>query len=223
MEKRIIAYAMACIQCKDRSEENMNNKKYRIPVVYFRQVFGLSENNGKLYSDLKKSCEKLRELKVHINGNDINLFNMVIYNKGYIDVSFSDKMKPHLSNLKGNYTNYNLYISHCFKSIYSIRIYELLQTRQDTNIKIMSIEEFKKALGLTKSYQYPSLIKHQIVNKVIKEFKDNLNVELCFKFIKDRRYAEPFRVEFSANENNKALVKKLTKKNKKSLITHRPK
>lgn len=222
-QKRILGYAIALIKVEDRekTESELSKTKFTIQVSNFKKAFNLKQQNGRLYLDLKEACNDLMDQKTTvINKKEkfTHVFNWCqdvkyIDKEGRIEINFTEAIAEFLTKLTKNFTKYNLFVSHSFKSVYTVRIYEMLQTRKDTNIKKMSFNEFKRVLQLPDSYKTPALIKAQILKKVQDELNTKLDLGFEFEFRRDKRFEGNFEVILKANKNEENVLSWLYEKN----------
>lgn len=128
-EGRLIRMLIAQIQPSDE-----DFKIYRIAVADFANLFGLS--GGSAYDQIKKASDELTSRKIRIEkGKDWLFMNWIssaeyTAGTGYVEICFDKKLKPYLLQLKGYFTQYELENVVTFKSVYSMRLYELLKAEQ---------------------------------------------------------------------------------------------
>lgn len=153
-EQRIILMLLAQIKMSDE-----DFKYYRITVANFAEILGLKGND--LYAELDKITKSLVSRTISIkNGKSflhMNWLSSAEYKSGsgYIELAFDPKLKPYLLQLKDHYTQYTFNTVLHFKSIYSIRLYELLKK-----------ESFKARNGyFDVFFQYQELREHFGVGK----------------------------------------------------------
>jgi plasmid replication initiation protein len=95
---------------------------------------------------------------------------------GYIDFTISPKMKKYLLQLKSSFTVYDIRnVINC-KSVYSIKIYQLLKQYEDIGFRKFTLDELRKTLGLPeKGYKRWGNLKDRIIDisqKELKKFSD---------------------------------------------------
>lgn len=123
-------------------------KTYRIGIEDFANLFGLSASNNSIYKFIYEAADALAGRRIRIKKNDgswlvLNWISSAEYKKGdgFVELCFDKKLKPYLLQLKGYYTQYQIEAISHFKSIYAIRLYELLKTEQ---FKINREAQFKR-------------------------------------------------------------------------------
>jgi hypothetical protein len=108
-----------------------------------------------------------------------------IEGSGYVEVSFHAKLKPYLLGLKGYYTQYELEKIVNFKSIYAIRIFELLKKEQfkanDVGYFKRSFEydELRVLLGIPKDeYTLFTNFKAKAIEIAVKDINANPDIKI---------------------------------------------
>ena len=103
------------------------------------------------------------------------------YKKGIVTIKLSDELKPFLIGLRGNFARYRLSEIISLKSIYAIRIYEILNGYLNENnlpyadnaVEIsVSIEELRKATDTVNKFERYSNFKLRVVDTALKEIND---------------------------------------------------
>lgn len=225
-QKRILAYAIGLIQKSQRECEipEFSNNTFTIQVNHFKQAFNIEERSGgSLYNQLKEATLKLAKEQLYYKNERknvevyLNWCQKIVYenDEGRIHIKFTEEISKYLTQIADNYTKYNVFISHSFKSTYSIRIYEIMQTRKDTNMIIMSYEDFRKILDIPKSYDKPTAIKTKILQKVAEDFK-RIGVNFIYEFVKDKRYDGNYKVILKTDKNDDDLLLWLNSKENKT-------
>ena len=128
-------------------------------------------------------------------------------NYSYISFQFTKSMSELLLNLADTvgYTKYNFMISHSLKSKHSIRIYELLQTRKDTNVIYMNLDEFYNALAVKDSYKRnQSDFKKRVLDVAKEELNEKFNLGFDYEVDKKAK-----KVTLIAKKNDNDLCKEI--------------
>ena len=108
--------------------------------------------------------------------------------KGYVSLCFDPKIKPLLLQLKGQFTNYFLKHIANLRSVYSIRIYELLKSYQRFGRKEFTIEFLRDTFQTSaKQYTRYNDFKKRILLSAQKELRDHTDIYFEFEEIKKGR------------------------------------
>lgn len=222
-QKRLVAYAIGLItkNHRDMCPDEFLKTKFVIHAKYFQEAFQLGNvKNGDTYRDLKEAVDLfMREVGVlKLSNNDKNYCKFIwvqqcnyIESEGKIELYFSSLITDFLINFTGTnkyYVNYSLFVSHALRSQYAIRLYEILQTRQDTNCLIMSLQKFKTMFELEDSIK-PSQIRSKILERAKKELNTKLDLGFDFELNKNNSYDGGYQLIISAKRNDKDIMKML--------------
>ncbi len=194
--------------------------EYRIDVKKFAEMFNLESHNvyetmkevvmGKFW-DREFTIPTIKDRKLRARW-----LISVEYgdNEGFLKICFHPKIKPFLSQLKKNFTSYYLEKIVQFKSIYSIRFYEisimhLNRSKKQKHKFAIGIKELKEKMGLASKYSRFSNFKTYVLDSAKKEINKHSDVSLTYTVIKLGR--SPHEIEFT-----------VTRKAVKSLTHHKP-
>jgi plasmid replication initiation protein len=197
-EGRLIRLLLA--QIKPEDEEL---KAYRISVADFAMVFGLNSQNGRLFELIDKASEALVSRKISIREEGkksfihMNWLSSAKYvdGEGYVELRFDVNLKPFLLQLKGYFTQYGLDRMIHFKSVYSIRLFELLKIEEfkaNYNGKFtrkFEYEELREKMGIEHD-EYPFFKDFRV--RIIETAKKELNINSDV-FIADIEYLKTMR------------------------------
>jgi plasmid replication initiation protein len=180
-QKRIV---LACIaQIKDPRLEITRDDEFIITAPYFSTLFDVSLKNS--YHQLKEATESLQKEVVVIHNPDIddpklsrivtNWFSSAKYydGEGKVIVSFNKHIIPYISKLKnGCFTQYRINQITKLKSVYAIRLYEILiceaYRKQDYEIEVSTL---KNMLGLVDKYPITAEFKRCVILPAIANIK----------------------------------------------------
>jgi len=101
--------------------------------------------------------------------------------KGHIVCSFDPKLKPYLLQLKEQFTKYQLENILKFKSVYSIRLYELAKSWEARGDFTVSVVEIRDVLGIGDKYKLYNDLKRYVLERSIKEINALTDIKLSFK------------------------------------------
>lgn len=230
LERRIIGYAIATITKEQRELpwEKFLSHEFYIDINYFKEIFKIKKTSGYIYEDLKEAGKRLTrrptELRDFLKGKNIagtiidfgqHEFNWIdfmefIDGEHKIKFRFSQTVMRYIHNLTNKlYVSYNLFLSHGFKSSYAIKMYEIMQTRKDSNMIILGLDEFKQIFSIPNSYKKPSMIVNKVLLPTQEELNEKLNLGFEFMIEKDRRYSGGYVITLSAKINNDDLINNL--------------
>jgi len=146
-EQRVILFLASLLKPGDE-----DFKDYSISVNEFSKLVGVN-NKGK-YKDIREITKKLisRVFTIHSNGEELQISWLssakYISGQGVVILSFDQKLKPYLLQLKSHFTTYKLYQVMQLKSSFSIRIYELLKQYQKLGTRVFEMKELREKLGI---------------------------------------------------------------------------
>lgn len=229
MQKRLIFYTISQLSNEDRKADfSFSEKKFLFKVKDFMKVLNLNNKGGKIYKEIEKEIAELQskpllyidkfDIKHRISwfsytayydrkaiknlkqNQQLNLQNLE--EEPFFVVKFTAEIAKFLTSLE-SYVRYNFFISHFLKSIHAIRIYELLQSRKDTNTIYMKLDEFCCILNLSDTYRNT---KSQLKKYVLERAKEELNTKLNLGF--DYKI-ENNRITIKAEKNDDDLFKEI--------------
>ena len=109
-----------------------------------------------------------------------------------IAITLNDQLKPYLINLKKHYTQYELADVLTMKSVYGIRIYELLQEiRQNRNIPKdgieipLSIETIREVCDCEEKYPTFSNLRARVIDAAVKDINKSTNYRVTYTYQKE--------------------------------------
>ena len=169
-------------------------REYTLSAKEFSEIFNVSMSN--CYGILKKAANKLMKTDIKIERTElkeiwrINICSMAKYNKteGRITIEFTDRIMPYLAQVKEKFVLYNLKEIANFGSLYTTRLYELLQEFKETGWMLKSLEKLKEvfAVGDDKFKLYGNF-KAKILTHACQEINNNYNMGLRFEELKEDR------------------------------------
>lgn len=112
------------------------------------------------------------------------------YKKGVITIQLSKQLEPYLLNLRGCFTRYQLSEIISLKSIYAIRIYEILNGYMNENnlpyadnaVEIsVSMETLRQATDTEKKFERPYDFRKKVIEIAIKEINEKSKYHISAK------------------------------------------
>lgn len=159
----------------------------------FSEVFNTDIHNS--YRLLNKACRKLMKTDLSLARNktteiwQINVCSMAKYNKreGKITIKFTDDIMPYLSQVRQKFVLYNLKEIANFNSIYTTRLYELVQQFKDTGYMIKSVEQLREIFAVGTKFKAYKDLKKITFDHACKEINNNHELNLGYEEIKEGR------------------------------------
>lgn len=149
-QQKTIAYICSMIKPIKDGNKTKYQLEYKFEISDYLRLLGI-EDGGKQYSLIKKTLQSLRDKSMWIPIQDENgsgevlvgwFSNVAVYSKsGLVKVKIDEYLAPLLFDLKEQYLSYGLYNILNFKSMYSIRFYELLKAHYNL---MKAIKRYKK-------------------------------------------------------------------------------
>ncbi len=149
------------------------------------------------------ACKRIRDKGFWINNTYTAWFSAFNYEKGVFHIEIPQLLIPHLTELKSNFTSYNLVYVLGLKSGYSIRIYEMLA--RHVNLKkviTLQVSKFKEMLGIETEYKQYNHLKARVLLPAQNELKRKSNLYFDFKEIKLSRRVD--KIEFHIKKRKRS-------------------
>ena len=195
-------------------QDDIKFKKYTLNISEFKELSGLSGRS--IYENLKKVGEDLMSSPLHFPDEEggflmVNWVSSVQYKKGLgvIEFEMTEKLKPYLLELKGDYLSYEIKNILALKSSYIIRLYELCKheynkINQYTGHKVVAFDIdlalFRNIFDIPKSYQYKD-VRVRILDKAIIQFEEKTDITIKYEEHKLGRKVD--KLTFTIRENRK--------------------
>jgi uncharacterized protein YfbU (UPF0304 family) len=194
----------------ERDDEDF--KTYKISALDFKSLIdGKNANPNKQISDI---TQKIMERVLHIpldHGGwyKTHFISSAEYEpmNGCLKLKFDPDLKPYLLDIKSRFTHFDIRYAVRFRSIYSIRLYEMLKQFYDSNSqsghKIIDIDELKYLFQVDGSYTKYKDFKKRVILQAEKELREKADIYFTFDEIKEGR--KVVRLKFNIFRNDKVL------------------
>lgn len=147
------------------------------------------------YGILKKAVDKLIKTDIKVEKIEqkevwrINICSMAKYNKGdgYILIKFTDDIMPYLAQVRKKFVLYNLKEIANFGSLYTTRLYELIQEFKETGWMLKSLDQLRESLAVGNKFKTYNDFKKYTFAHACQEINDNYDMELRFEEQKEGR------------------------------------
>lgn len=190
-EKRLLMLAVS--KLKYKSNPNLENATVKIFVSEMIGEFNLNQN--KAYQETKKAAEGImkRQIRLKPTNIDSELIQWVGKSKyssgeGWVLLEFYIGLFPYLFELKKHFTKYNLTRAGAFKSVYTWRIFELIQQFKKTGVLKIKLDEFNHMLEVPETYIKDfGLLRTRVIEPSIKEIREKDGLNISWETVKSGR------------------------------------
>jgi plasmid replication initiation protein len=188
--------------CIGKLNPDSTNKKMTVTAMEFYNCFpdiGL----GNAEREMEKAIDRLWERSVIVRDpNQTETFRWIQTKAKYIkgearcSIVFSDAIMPYLTQLKGQFTKVIVKNVSSLTSVYSIRLYELLQQYLVIGSRIVTLEEFRGMLDIKERYSTFKSLNQWVIKPSLKELNDKSNLDVTLSYIKDGRRISALKFSF---------------------------
>ena len=178
-------------------------REYTLTAKEFSQAFGVDLNTS--YGVLKRASNRLARTAITLEKPelfeiwDIPVCEISQYNtkEGSITVTFNIHIMPYLAQVKSKFVLYNLKEIANFGSLYSTRLYELIQEFKDTGYIIKSVAQLREVFAVGKKFKLYADFKKYTFAHAVEEINSQYEMNLRFKELKEGRKVVAIRFEFT--------------------------
>lgn len=168
-------------------------REHTLTAKEFSEVFNVSLSN--CYLILKQAVDKLMKTDIKVERGElkelwrINICSMAKYNKnqGFITIQFTDSIMPYLAQVKERFVLYNLKEIANFGSLYTTRLYELIQEFKETGWMLKSVDQLREVFAVGDKFRAYRDFKQRTFAHACQEINDNYDMELRFEEQKEGR------------------------------------
>lgn len=181
-------------------KEDKDLQTYKVNVTELADLLAIDRHG--IYQEVDKITTSLLKEIVYIgDGNPKHKWkkfqwcSSCQYEAGVLTIKLHDDLKPYLLNLSELYTQYMLEDILYLKSVYSIRIYELIREEMryqkvfadhEANI-YLPIDMIRKATDTENKYQQYGMFKERVIEAAINEINDKLVYYISYEPVKESR------------------------------------
>lgn len=168
-------------------------REHILSAKEFSEVFNTDLSN--CYRFLHKACKKLMKTSITLEKPElseiweINICSTAKYNtkQGTITIQFTDSIMPYLAQVRERFVLYNLKEIANFGSLYTTRLYELIQEFKETGWVLKSIAQLREIFAVGNSFKLYGDLKKYTFSHACKEINDNYEMGLRFEELKEGR------------------------------------
>jgi len=188
-QMRIMLWLLSEIKPEDRDFQT-----YRVSIKELAKFVGL-EGNKNIYQQLADATRGMVGSVVEIGSLEddrflqTGLISSAEYRigDGHIDLSVDPKLKPYLLELRENFTTAYLRDLMQMKSVYSIRLYDLLNQYRKIGKRRLKVKELKKMLGIEKKYKLYGHFKTRVIKPAVTEINERTDLFVDYHEHKESR------------------------------------
>lgn len=198
-------------------------QEYIITAKEFSQEFDIDINT--CYGILKRAGHKLARTAITLEKTelfeqwDIAVCEIAKYNfkQGSLSIKFTESIIPYLTQVKSKFVLYNLRDIANFKSLYTTRLYELIQEFKDTGFLTKSVSQLREIFAVGNKFARYVDFKRRTFEHAVNEINAQYHMNLRFTEIKEGRKIVAIEFHFIPTKIVKA-VNHLTGKHKNIYI-----
>ena len=182
---------LACLAKVDSRSEIP--KEISISAKEFGDLMCIDESN--VHRDLYRAAESLFDAEITVidgSGRESRLRwvqESVTQHRGEggVTLVWSDKVLSYISELQSRFTGYKIQNVALLQSGHSIRIYELLMRFKSTGERVIYIDDFKRALGISEKYKEFKILNRAVIKPALKEISEKSDLKVTCEAIKKGR------------------------------------
>ncbi|MDA0911145.1 MAG: replication initiation protein [Proteobacteria bacterium] len=191
---------------------NPNDTEFREVEIKVKELCRILDLDGKHYSHIRKITEELSGSVIKLitkNGKALRQapwMSYAEYEDGFVRLKLNDAIKPFILQLSGHFTEYKLACAIQLKSMYSIRLYELLMQYRKIKTRKFELLELRKILyipdgKLPKWHDF----KKRVIDHAQLELKNKSDITFTYEVLKTGRSVTA--INFKIKTNNSFLDK----------------
>ena len=185
-EMRLLALTIGTMNPKS------NQQVFEFSVSEFVRQFP-DVNEERAYSQIKSAIERIAERWVRTEDEKhVTKFRWVssqtyFKNEGRFKIALTNEIMPYLTQLKGQFTQYQLNHISGFTSVHTMRLYELLTQYKKMGERYISIENLKKWLQLEEKYNLWAELQRWVIKNALSEINEKSDLFVEYEPIKRGR------------------------------------
>lgn len=196
-------------------KESTDFETYQISVVDLAKLLNISRNS--IYQEAEKITNHLLSEIIYVgDATDIRKphtkfqwVSLCDYKDGIWTIKLNDALKPYLLGLSRLYTQYLLADIITLKSVYSIRLYELIRQAMmyqkvyaDRTADVyLSLEDIRTATDTLDKYEKLSMFRARVIDSSIKEIREKIGYSITYELKKKSRQVVGFNFHIESVNN----------------------
>jgi len=208
-EQRVLLMCIGKLNPQDKNPK----KQFQLTADEFYLAFP-DMNRKHAERRLQEAIDRLWERSIIINWKDksekirwIQGQAKYFSGEGKIEIVFADSIMPYLTQLQGQFTKIVIKNVSTLKSVYSIRLYELLMQFKVIGDRLISIDDFRSMLGLDeKKYATFKSLNQWVIKPAIKELNQKSNLSVTVDTVKKGRSVFALHFHFKEDQQIKMIL-----------------
>jgi len=199
---------LACLGKIDSRPDATPQKEVTLTASEFSELMGIDIKNA--HRELYKAADALFKSSIilHEGDDEIELYWIQekakkLKGEGAIRIVWSDRILRYICQLKSRFTTYKLRNIASLQSGHSIRLYELLMKFNATGERVIYLDDFKSALGISDKYPEFKVLNRDVIKPAIDELNQRSDLIIKFDTIKKGRTVAALVFEFKQNSQLK--------------------
>ena len=189
-------------------------REHVLTAKEFSEVFNTDIDNS--YRYLAKAINKLMKTDIKIERPEnqsivmINVCSKAEYIKreGYVTIKFTDDIMPYLSQVRKKFVLYNLKEIANFGSLYTTRLYELIQEFKETGYMIKSVQQLRESFAVGEKFKAYKDFKKYTFDHACGEINDHYKMNLGYEELKEKRKVVAIKFVFKKTRVHKVINQK---------------
>jgi plasmid replication initiation protein len=199
---------LACLGKIDSRPDATPQKEVTLTASEFSELMGIDIKNA--HRELYKAADALFKSSIilHEGDDEIELYWIQekakkLKGEGAIRIVWSDRILRYICQLKSRFTTYKLRNIASLQSGHSIRLYELLMKFNATGERVIYLDDFKSALGISDKYPEFKVLNRDVIKPAIDELNQRSDLIIKFDTIKKGRTVAALIFEFKQSNQLK--------------------
>lgn len=214
MEQRIV---LACLSQIDPRESITDNQPYLVPIGEVSRLAGKKRQS--IYEEVREAALRLyrRELWIKKKPNGEGKKEKIIPTRWvqavpYVDgecnveLHFTKYILPYISDLRKEFTRYELDHISKFNSAYSIRLYELMCQYKAKSNREISIDDLRYMFQIEDKYKVTKDLRRYVIDPALKDINEKTPLEISCEAVKEGRKITRFRFQIAEKEKQNTQV-----------------
>ena len=211
-EQRFLLVCISRIDSRVGAANPEAQKTMTITAAEFHEAFpDMGRQNAE--AKLKEAIDRLWDRSVIIRKEGKREeFRWVQYRAQYltgeakVEITFSDAIMPYLTELQGQFTKVVVKNISSLSSVYSIRIYELLQRFRSTGDRTIFLDDFRSMLDLNGKYQTFKSLNQLLLKPAIAELNEKSDLTVAVETVKQGCTVVALRFRFKEDKQIRMAV-----------------